>query len=503
MAAGIDRKEVKVLVVDDTASNRVLLRSLLASSGFQVDVCESGEDCLAYCEGTPPHMILLDILMPGLDGIEVCSSLRQRFSKSALPIIMVTARSEGEDLAAALDAGANDYVVKPVDRAVLMARIENQLSVVRYERELDDQRRSVARTLEIQRALGDVLPDSIVVHDPDGKVVYANRQLELFCGGAIPGTISEVFASLFEGGLEQWCLSKTEVIKSNPVVEFSHEMELGARRVRVLRVLSRPVEVGPDTVFRLWLWSDVTRMRELERKINQQVRLETVGLFASGVAHNFNNFMGSILGATEVLRRVVGDHQRGGKCLDLIQKAVASSRKLTERMVTITHTRRDDQVDVTDFKDLLEEVVSVQGERFKDQVSFSIAEIPSGVALRMSEQAVSDVLNNVLENAAEAVASGGTVQVSGSLDQSRGLLKLSVNDTGEGMSRSVLEKAFEPFFSTKSLDEVNGVSIEGRGLGLWNVHNLLHLHEGTIDLKSTPGEGTQVTLQFPLAGGGS
>jgi len=121
--------EHTVLVVDDHPDNRELLMRRLEREGFRVLEAESGREALARLKGGPVSLILLDVMMPGMSGLEVLSSVREAWSAAELPVIMVTARSESDDVVEALGLGANDYITKPIDFPVALARIQAQLRI--------------------------------------------------------------------------------------------------------------------------------------------------------------------------------------------------------------------------------------------------------------------------------------------------------------------------------------------------------------------------------------
>jgi diguanylate cyclase (GGDEF)-like protein/PAS domain S-box-containing protein len=117
-----------VLVVDDNDDNRDVLSRRLRQKGFVVAVAESGPDALACIEHDGYDLVLLDVEMPGMSGLEVLTTVRARHSQAQLPVIMVTARSQGTDIVEALSLGANDYVTKPIDFPVALARIRTQIA---------------------------------------------------------------------------------------------------------------------------------------------------------------------------------------------------------------------------------------------------------------------------------------------------------------------------------------------------------------------------------------
>ena len=126
----------RVLVVDDNESNREVLARRLSLRGYAVETAEDGEKALASVEASPPDLILLDVMMPGLSGFDVLERLRKRFEAGDLPVIMATARDASEDVVRALTLGANDYVTKPLDFPLVLARVRTHLELRRARQEL-------------------------------------------------------------------------------------------------------------------------------------------------------------------------------------------------------------------------------------------------------------------------------------------------------------------------------------------------------------------------------
>jgi DNA-binding response OmpR family regulator len=118
-----------ILVVDDSEDNRVLLERILRKSGYCVVEAQGGLEAIEAIasNGRSFDVVLLDWMMPGLSGVDVLRAAREHFDADELPIIMCTARDEGEAVSAALAEGANDYVSKPVNRDVLLARVASQI----------------------------------------------------------------------------------------------------------------------------------------------------------------------------------------------------------------------------------------------------------------------------------------------------------------------------------------------------------------------------------------
>ena len=144
----------KVLLVDDDEPGRRLLGASLRAAGFDLSTAADGAKALAAVEESPPDVLVLDFDMPGIDGAEVCRRLRasERVALNQLPVIMLTAHTGEADEVACLTAGANDFVTKPVSRAVLTARIETQLRLSALSDALRAQNREMARWRTAQEA---------------------------------------------------------------------------------------------------------------------------------------------------------------------------------------------------------------------------------------------------------------------------------------------------------------------------------------------------------------
>ncbi len=162
----VDDTSGHLLVVDDNEMNRDMLSRRLARRGHRVVTAEDGRTALALIEQQPFDVVLLDIMMPGIDGLEVLKTVRQTHPAAELPVIMATARDESADITGALAAGANDYVTKPLDFQVVLARVQTQVSLKRARDALgaahDRMKSDLEEAATVQRAL---LPGSPPVTD--------------------------------------------------------------------------------------------------------------------------------------------------------------------------------------------------------------------------------------------------------------------------------------------------------------------------------------------------
>ena len=156
---GVDR----LLVVDDNEMNRDMLSRRLKSKGYVVEMAEGGQQALDMLAESPFDLILLDVMMPGISGIDVLRAVRQTKSRADLPIIMATAKDQSDDIVEALKLGANDYVTKPIDFPVCLARVQSQLALKRAQDQVKRLNVGLARRNDLIKAtFGRYLSDEVV-----------------------------------------------------------------------------------------------------------------------------------------------------------------------------------------------------------------------------------------------------------------------------------------------------------------------------------------------------
>lgn len=485
----------KILIVDDTASNRFLLKTILSSAGYAVSESEDGATAVSLCGQMRPSLVLMDIMMPVMDGIEACRKLRESFSSVELPVMVITSREEAEVLPEALRAGANDYISKPINREVLLARVRNQL-------EISTARQEALRSLEIQSTMMQTLPQALAIVASNGTIIDANRLWTEAGGGTRRSQITESFDGLFGGSFARNFGELQAELLKDPALIIDREFDVTEPSPRFVHALSKPIEIRGGERLRLWLLLDITQTRELERKINERIRLESVSMLVRGVAHNFNNILGGILGAAELLERYLPEGDRPKRAMAIIRKGAQAASALTKKLSIFSGLNREsDELWVENLEEVLGAIVLMTQEQVESRI-----EISSIVAKDMPKIGIGiaqfiEVANHIIANAIEAIPDRGKITIDAKVDASGRNVEISFADSGVGMSPKTVARAFEPFFTTKNLDVRNSIGIDGHGLGLWNVYNLLRACEGDISVQSKLAHGTTVTVKLPIITG--
>jgi adenylate cyclase len=183
------RTPPRILVVDDNAVNVDILATRLSAHGYEMVTASDGEQALAAAREKTPDLILLDIMMPKIDGIEVCRRLRADAALPFMPVIMVTAKSDSKDVVAGLEAGGDEYLAKPVDQAALVARVKSMLRIKALHDTVEEQRAHLstqaAELAELNHTLEARVEEQVRELDRVGRLkrFFSSQLAELIVNG--------------------------------------------------------------------------------------------------------------------------------------------------------------------------------------------------------------------------------------------------------------------------------------------------------------------------------
>jgi len=270
------RTPPRVLIADDNAANLRIMRTRLAADGYDVVTAADGAEALAAARDSSPDLILLDIMMPKVDGVEVCRRLKKQQGASFMPVILVTAMTDAKDIVAGLEAGADEYLTKPVDHAALSARVRSMLRIKALHDTVATQAEEIARwnaTLErrvaeqvgelervgrLKRFFSPQLADAILAggaadplkpHRREISVVFLDlRGFTAFAEMAEPEEVSEVLGAYHaevghlilehEGTLERFTGDGMMIFFNDPV-EVANPEERAIRMAEAMRARIR------------------------------------------------------------------------------------------------------------------------------------------------------------------------------------------------------------------------------------------------------------------------
>jgi hypothetical protein len=484
--------EAQLLVVDDTEANRYAVARHLRANGFEVREAATGREALVEVERDIPDMVVLDIRLPDISGLELARRLRADPRTSGIPILHISASfTDSVSLARGLDNGADGYLTHPVDPLVLLATIRGLFRARAAEREAF----AMARDW---RATFDAIGEGVCITDSAGLVTRCNRAFHDLVGGPAEG--SSYIADLLPGVV---------MLPHAPYVQLpgggsAVRLEVGDRW---LRVSSTPVagEAGEEPGA-VCVVTDITRERRADERARLAMQLESTGRLAGGVAHEINNMMTVILANAEFALRGLrgGDPVRAD--IESIHQAATRSAEVARQLLTFSR-RQVVRPRVVDVHLLLHKSEGMIRRLLGAHLPLQLRLGATDTWVNVDPLGLEQVIINLALNARDAMPHGGELTISTSnvhlgdemarrhpeiaIREGR-YVQIAVQDTGLGMDRGTLDRIFEPFFTTKRVGE-------GTGLGLATVFGMVKQSDGYIWADSEVGRGSVFTIQLPQA----
>lgn len=210
-----------ILVVDDDADTRYLLHKTFTGAGYRVSLAPTGEEALVYLQLITPDLILLDLVLPDMDGLELTRNLKTDSTKPFIPIIIITARTDPEASVMSLDAGADDFLIKPVAVGELLARVRAMLRLQRAQRGLQNEQRKTELLLHLTRELGasielDTLLTRFLDHLADAvgavraSIILLNSDEQMICYSSSRNPATPLLSDILRQGVAGWVLRQQE-----------------------------------------------------------------------------------------------------------------------------------------------------------------------------------------------------------------------------------------------------------------------------------------------------
>lgn len=481
-----------ILIVDDIEANRLTLEDLLECPEFQLHFAADGATALAKAAELQPDLILLDVMMPGIDGFEVCSRLRASPQLAEIPILMVTALEDRASRLHGIKSGADDFVTKPFDRTELRARVRGILRLNRYRR-----LQEATERIREQAALIDLSPDAVIVCDLHQRITHWNPAAERLYGWSAGEAIGQRADVLLAAGDEAqtcepfandvWRVEATQITREETAIVVDSRGKL-----------LRDAAGKPKAV--LIINTDLTEKKQLEVQFLRAQRLESIGTLASGIAHDLNNVLSPILMSIELLRMRI--HDQDAELLDTLETSAHRGADLIRQILGFARGTGTEKSELQ-LGHLLQAIGKMLRGTFPKNIGIQ-TKVPGGTwPVLGSPTQLDQVLMNLCVNARDAMPGGGELQVtlenvtvtdSDCENHPAGRpgphVCITVADTGMGMPPEVVARIFDAFFTTKGEGK-------GTGLGLATVQTIVAGHGGFLTVDSKVGSGTRFKVYLP------
>ncbi len=541
---------MNILIVDDHEENLYLLEALFKGNGYTVQPAANGAEGLAILEKGGIDLIVSDILMPEMDGFELCRRVRKAPTLSRIPFIIYTATYTGpKDEELALKIGADRFIVKPCEPKKFMAAVDALIAAAEHrngsttpdaapdeeifklynarlvrkleqkmlqaEREIQarqEMEQSLRESEEKYRTILDNMEAGYFEVDLAGNLTFFNPAARRILGypeSKLMGmnnrdymdpknakrvfrTFNRVLSSGEPAKAFDWQIIKKDGTLAD--IETSVALMRDAKgRAVGFRGLARDVTERRQ--------SEAER-KKLQAQLLQAQKLESVGRLAGGVAHDFNNMLSVIIGHTELaLQQLDSQHPLQS---DLAEVLAAAQRSTSITRQLLAFARQ--QViapEVLDLNAAVENMLKMLRRLIGEDINLVWQPGAKLWPIQMDPSQLDQILANLCVNARDAIADVGqltietravTIDEAYCVDHAECLpgnyVMLAVSDNGRGMERETLEKIFDPFFTTKEIGC-------GTGLGLATVYGIVRQNDGFINVYSEPGRDTSFRIYLP------
>ena len=497
----------RLLLIDDEKINVDVMAISLRSDGYEVLTTSSGEEGLEIFDRENPDIVITDIKMPGMDGIEVLRAIKER--SDTAEVIIITGHGDVENAIEALKYGASDFINKPVrdetlalalKRAETKIRIRERLNA--YTKNLEEEVKRVTHELRMQSNFLEKLiktsEEGIIATDRRFTVIIYNPAAEMILGYPAEEVLEKKKAKeLFSLDLMRKYQAKRHDPKKRKKLEHFETL-----------VKNQDGELIPVRFTGVFLYEngkimgsvafleDLREIKHLQKELLMSERLCTIGQTVAGMAHGIKNILHGFKGGSYLME--VGfknnDTEKLKSGWEMIQKHISRTSDLVMDLLTYSKVREPECKPCLP-NDIVQEVCQSLKQRATEHNIQIVEELDTRVGERtMDGNSIHTILMNLVSNAIDACIFDETpgkklvVRVK-TIFEDNGIV-FEVTDTGMGMSQDIQEKIFSSFFSTKGP--------QGTGLGLLVTGKLIEDHNGTISLWSEEGKGSVFKTKLPF-----
>jgi len=501
----------KILIVDDEPQIRELLEAILITEGYDLAFASNGRQALAKTEKWLPDLVLLDVMMPDMDGFEVCQQIRADSRLAETPIIMVTGLDDSTSRLAGIEAGANDFVTKPFNGAELRARVR---TIVRLNHHRQMRTQELKAERDRTHAILEALGEAVVVTDTHGKIQYLNPATVALTGFTYEEALGKRWRDLWENkGPDEKLNDKIlEIVRSGQAWrgEVVNRRKDGTTYDAALTVAplfasdDRSTPIGFVSVQR-----DITPLKEAERSKTK---------FVSNVSHELRTPLSviTLLGdnldtlyerlSDEKRRQMIRDIQKHTEVLnnligDILEiSRIDSGRVSMEReRLNLTQLAQEEVGKLLPIAQQQSQTLQMKGDETlpiwgnDEQLRQVIRNLVNNAIKYTPDKGTIICECRLLTNVANEAPQANEYRLS-DFDLSDGRWAvLRVIDDGIGIEQEHLPHLFGRFYRVKTQG-----NIRGTGLGLSITRELTELHSAHIAVASSPGNGSTFTIYLPL-----
>lgn len=513
----MNQAKFHVLVIDDEIRICQSIKSLLESKGLTVKTALSVRDAVALCRQKKFDIFLIDKNLPGVDGF-VFMDYAMKHHPGSLSIMM-TGNASVDSAISALRKGAYDYLRKPFKFEELINVVFRALDQKRLEEENQIITRRLNASEKRYRDLIQHSPDLIFVLDGNGEICFANDTVVNLLGypkswlerRPFSDIVSDAHLESVNDFLKKRSIPDPMASDAGLDIQFhcSHGkpserrfIDVEIRKSKI--ILSETDMLENENVEQICIVGrDIGFRKAFEEQMVYSQKMEAVASLAGGVAHDFNNLLMGIRGYTTMLKAMVNENDALLDKVISIEKSVSKGANITSQLLNFARGGGQEETHVGNINRVIKDALELFAINRKD-VLIQLNLNSDLWRIEMDACRMEQVFLNLFINAGHAMPKGGGIQIqsenlwvdetlSNILKISKGnYIKVSIQDTGHGISPEHRQKIFDPFFTTKKKGK-------GSGLGLASAYGIVKNHNGTISVSSKMGKGTRFDIYLRAA----
>ncbi len=481
-----------LLVVDDNESHREVMERFLGSKGFIVSTASGGEEALILIDAQRFDLVLLDILMPDIGGLDVLEKIRQKHSVADLPVILVTVKDQTDDIVEGLKRGANDYIIKPVDFQVALARIQTHLRLHQMQEEIVAQK-------EFNENLIESAYEMIISVSLDRKITSFNKAAIKSFGYSPDEILGKHVDVLYEDP-EQGIAIHNKVLREDGFTgEVVNKRKDGTTFYSTLSSsILRDKNNNPIGIMGVSL--DRTEQKKMEEERRKLASLKEE--FLRIASHELKNPLTGIIGYASLIQRTLTP---GKEMTDEMHEAAGKIMRLAEVMHHIVvdflefEAMEDGEVKTIKEKVDLNEIVKRVVEQYMDYAGTKKAALVSDLdpdlpIIKADPVRIEQVLSNMVNNALKFGGEENKVVIT-THAYNRGV-RLEVSDRGPGLSEEDMPRLFIKY-ARMSARPTGGERSSGLGLAICK--KIIDMHKGEIGGENNPEGGATFWFTLPAS----
>jgi len=494
----------RIWVVDDDETVLLLADEVLTGAGFEVETFHDPRLALEIIARGYPDLIVLDVMMPELNGFEFCSQLRAQPEGKDVPILMATCLDDLSSITHAYEAGATNFATKPLNWEIETHRLRYMLRVAETSRLLKLREREARVAKEEWERTFNSFSDVVTLLSPDFKICRANLATVKAVKKPLDSILGAHCYKLF-AELDQPCIDCpiAHAIQTGAAVSAEKQYRNPAK---TCLVTGSPVTDETGTLLHVvHIARDLTEQKMLEMEYLHAQKMEAMGTLAGGIAHDFNNLLMTVSGCAEWIRTDLKVPAEQRELAEMIFEAAQRGALLSGQLLTFSRKGMAKNERTTlQLNGVIRNLHKMLGRVFPKNLLIQLELAEDLHLVRGSADQLNQVLMNLAVNASHAMANGGTLRMeTANIQLDAGYRRLHpdvqpgefvlvvISDTGHGMDWQTQQRIFEPFFTTKKVGE-------GTGLGLSVAYGIIKDHGGHIVCESKVGEGTAFKIYLPV-----